>query len=98
MKEKVQGALGVVIALVSMYLFSVLEVEGDPDWTIVWVGLAGVMTLGVAGLIELASIAFGRSFSTAGSSGSINEAINYRSERRLSSGKIADDMVIVGLV
>ena len=29
-REKVQGALGVVTALVSMYLFSVLGVEGKP--------------------------------------------------------------------
>ena len=31
-KEKVQGSLGVVTALVSMYLFSVLGIEGDCLW------------------------------------------------------------------
>eukprot|EP00518_Triparma_eleuthera_P004554 CAMPEP_0182455562 /NCGR_PEP_ID=MMETSP1319-20130603/1692_1 /TAXON_ID=172717 /ORGANISM="Bolidomonas pacifica, Strain RCC208" /LENGTH=173 /DNA_ID=CAMNT_0024653655 /DNA_START=1 /DNA_END=522 /DNA_ORIENTATION=+ len=103
MKEKVQGSLGMITALVSMYLFSVLGVEGAPNYTILGVGGVGVVTLGVAALIEFYSIAFGRSGSTgdsqaAGPSGSLNEAIKYRSERRLSSGKIADDMVVAGLV
>ena len=40
----VQGALGVVGALVSMYLFSVLGVEGDYNEMISWVGLAGLAT------------------------------------------------------
>ena len=102
-KEKVQGALGVVTALVSMYLFSVLGVEGVPNKTILEVGLAGLMTLLIVALIEFAYIAFGRSGSSgdsqaAGPSRSLNEAANYRSERRLSSGKIADDMVVAGLV
>ena len=63
-KEKVQGALGVVTALVAMYLFSVLGVEGAPNETIFWLGLAGAVTLLVADLIEGAYIAFGRSDST----------------------------------
>ena len=32
-RQKIQGALGVVTALTSMYLFSVLGVQGDPKTT-----------------------------------------------------------------
>ena len=37
LKEKVQGSLGVITALVSMYLFSVLGVEGAPNRSLGWV-------------------------------------------------------------
>ena len=45
-KEKIQGALGVVTALASMYLFSILGVEGDPSITIWVVGGVGTITIG----------------------------------------------------
>ena len=103
MKEKVQGALGVVTALVAMYLFSVLGVEGTPNWSIWWVGLAGFVTLMVAGLIEFASIAFGRSVSTsdgqAGStSGSLGKPSKLRRSRSASISNIAENMTVAGLV
>ena len=87
-KEKVQGALGVITALVSMYLFSVLGVEGAPTETIGWVGSAGAATLVVAVLIEFASIAFGRSVSTGdgqtgSTSGSLGEPSNIGAEEDL---------------
>ena len=105
-KEKVQGALGVVTVLMSMYLFSVLGVEGAPNETIWWVGGAGAVVLGVAALIEFASIAFGRSVSTgdgqAGStSGSLGEPSNASAEAeedRLSLGNVEENMTVAGLV
>ena len=103
MKEKVQGALGVVTALVSMYVFSVLGVKGAPNGSLGWVGLVGGATLGVAALIEFASIAFGRSVSTGdcqagSSSGSFGEPSNVSAEHRLSLGGAGNDMVIANMV
>ena len=102
-KEKVQGALGVVTALASMYLFSVLGVEGTPNRSLEWVGQAGTVTLVVAGIIEGAYIAFGRSVSTgddeAGSSpGSLGEPSNVSSEQRLSLANVEENMTVAGLV
>ena len=100
--EKVQGALGVNKALVSMYLFSVLGVEGAPNDTILEVGLAGAVTLIIAGLIEFASLAFGRSGSTgdgqAGSSRDLRESRKLRTSRSASIGNIAENMTVAGLV
>ena len=103
MKEKVQGSLGVVTALVSMYLFSVLGVEGAPNETIIWVGLACGVTMLIAALIEFASIVFGRSVSPsdgqAGSiSGSLGEPSNIGAEQRLSLSNIEENMTVAGLV
>jgi hypothetical protein len=102
MKEKVQGALGVVTALVAMYLFSVLGVEGKRNETIIWLGGSGALTMGIAALIELAYIAFGRSVSTGdgqeGSSVSLGEPSNIRRSRSASIGNIAENMTIAGLV
>ena len=103
MKEKVQGALGVITALVSMYLFSVLGVEGTPNRLISWVGGYGGVTLAVAGMIEVASIAFGRSVSTddgqaGSSSGSLGQPSKVSAEQRLSLSNIGENMTVAGLV
>ena len=103
MKEKVQGALGVVTALLSMYLFSVLGVEGERNRSLGWVGLGGGVTLLVAGLIEAASIAFGRAVSTGNgqagpSSVSLGQPSNLRRSRSASIGNIAENMSVAGLV
>ena len=104
--EQVQGVLGVVTALVSMYLFSVLRVEGEPNELIIWLGLAGLMTLVVAVLIEFASLAFRRSVSTGddqatSSSGSLGEPSNFSAEAeedRLSLGDVEENMTIMGML
>ena len=103
MKEKVQGSLGVITALVAMYLFSILGVEGTPNRSLWPVGAAGVMTSAVAGMIEGASIAFGRSVSTGdgqtGSSlGSLGEPSNIGAEQRLSLSNVEGNMTVAGLV
>ena len=103
MKEKVQGTLGVVTALVSMYLFSVLGVEREANETIMWVGLGGAVTMLPAGLIEFASIAFGRSVSTsdgqAGSSGSLGQPSNINAEEnQLSLSNVEENMTVAALV
>ena len=92
-----------VAALVSMYLFSVLGVEGAPNMLIDWVGLAGAVTLLVAGLIEGAYIAFGRSVSTGdgqagSSSGSLSEPSNISDEEHLSLSNVEENMIVAGLV
>ena len=102
-REKIQGALGVVTALVAMYLFSVLGVEGEPNETIIWVGGAGGLTLLIAMLIEFACIASGRSVSTGdgqagSSSGSLGEPNNVSAEQRLSLSNIEKNMTVAGLV
>ena len=103
MKEKVQGALGVVTALASMYLFSVLGVEGAPNGLIGWVGLAGGATMGAAGMIEVVSIAYDESASTegdgqAGTLGSWTQPSNVRVASRLSLGDVEENMTFAGLV
>ena len=103
MKEKVQGSLGVVTSLMSMYLFSVLGVEGVPNGSLLWVGGAGAVTLGVAAFIEFASIAFGRSVSTGdgqagSSSGSLGQPSNIGAEERLSLSNVEENMTVAGLV
>ena len=104
-KEKVQGVFGLVTALVSMYLFSVLGVEGTQNGALRWVGGAGAVTLGVAALIEFASVAFGRLVLTgddqAGSTpGSLGEPSNFSAEEedRLSLGDVEENMTVAGLV
>ena len=102
-KEKVQGALGVITALASMYLFSVLGVEGERNETFLLLGLAGAVTLSVAAFIELAYIAFGRSGSTGdgkagSSSGSLGEPNNIGTEQRLSLANVEENMKVAGLV
>ena len=85
-----------------MYMFSVLGVEGKPNGSLFWVGLAGGVTLLIAMLIELASIALGRSVSTsdgqADQSGSLGEPSNIRRSRSASIGNIAENMTVAGLV
>ena len=107
MKERVQGALGVVTALVSMYLFSVLGVEGAPDESIRLLGLAGGVTLLLAGLIEfasLASLACGANISTGdgragSSSGSVGRPSNVSAEEdQLSLRDVAENMTIIDIV
>ena len=104
MKEKVQGSLGVVTSLMSMYLFSVLGVEGVPNGSLLWVGGAGAVTLGVAAFIEFASIAFGRSVSTGdgqagSSSGSLGQPSNIGAEEnQLSLSNVEENMTVAGLV
>ena len=102
-REKIQGALGVVTALVSMYMFSVLGVEGEPNGSLLLVGLAGWLTALVAGLIEFAYIAYGRSVLTGDgqaepSSGSLGQPSNISAEERLSLSNVGENMTIAGLV
>ena len=44
-REKMQGTLGLFTALNSMYLFSALGVQGEPDPVVYWLGFAGFVTL-----------------------------------------------------
>ena len=94
MKEKVQGVLGVITSLVSMYFFSVLGVEGTQNGSLLWVGLAGAVTLGAAALIEFASVAFGRSDSTDDD----QARPRVRASRSLSLSNIEENMIVATLV
>ena len=51
-RQKIQGALGEVTALASMYLFSILGVQGDPNDIIYMVGTVGSLALGLVVLID----------------------------------------------
>ena len=57
-RQKILGAFVVVIALPSMYLFSVLGVQGAPSNIIGLVGALDRGTLGAASLIEMFVLAF----------------------------------------
>ena len=104
-KEMVQGALGVITALASMYLFSFLGVEGEYNATILWMGSAGLETLLIAAIVEGASIAFGRLGSAGGSqagssSASLGETSNFSAvvEEQLSLEDVEENMTFAGLV
>ena len=101
-KEKVQGALVLVTALASMYLFSALGVRGTPNRSIFWAGVAGAMTLGVAALREFFSVVSRSSQTTgdglAGPSSGLSEASNVSADPRLSMGSLEEDMIIVSMV
>ena len=78
---------------------SILGVEGEPNGKIFWIGLAGGLALGVASLMEMFSIASTTLGTTAGDGQSAaSEESDFSSERRLSLGKLEDDMVIAGMV
>ena len=103
-REKVQGALGLVTALVSMYLFSVLGVGGEPSGEIYVLGLIGAVALGVVAMIEFTTLAFGRSVSTTGdgqagtSPGSLTQQSNVSAESRLSLRDVEENMTIMGML
>ena len=79
-----------VPAIVPIYLFNILGVDGGRNYTFVWVGIAGAGTLLVAVFRKMFSLAFGDD--QARSSGSLSEASTFTSERWLSVGSVGDDM------
>ena len=99
--QEIQGALGTVTALASMYLFSVLGVEGDPNDTISMAGGVGMLTICTAALIELYTLTWGREH-PAGSPEApgkdLGGARGFQLERRLSLAKVADDMTVASFV
>ena len=100
-REKVQGALGVVTAMVSMYLFSLLGVEGQPNETIFWVGVGGALALGIAAMIELISLASRASRGLVGDAAEGEGASTStlrKGDGRLSVGRVGDDMIIATMV
>ena len=103
--QKVQGALGVVTALTSMYLFSFLGVRGDPNDRIGIFGAAGAATLIIALLIEVYILVFGGLRGVEQPAGtskaakmSLSGARGFRSSRSISLSRITDDMAIAGVV
>ena len=104
-KGKIQGVFGVITALASMYLFSVLGVEGNPNDTNFVVGAAGMMTLMVSVLIEMLALAMERSMQADQPVGATSETPRrslsgrtFLSERRLSLGNVSREMTVAGLV
>ena len=78
-------------------------VAGKYDRSIGWIGLAGVVALTVAALIEFAYIVFERSGSTGdsqpGSSGSLSQANSVIAEEdELSMEDIEENMTFAGMV
>ena len=106
-RQKVQGALGVITALTSMYLFSILGVEGPPNVSLWQSGAVGLITIGLAVLIEMFALVTGGTGwdgTSAISSGEGENATNTRvategSEgQRISLAKFGDDMVVAGMI
>ena len=101
-RQKFQGALGVIVALASMYLFSVLGVQGKPnDVDIPFIGIAGGAAIFIAALIEMFTIAFGES--VGGKEQTVASLV--QGPRRISSGegslsldRAGDDMIISDIV
>ena len=104
-REMIQGALGVITTLVSMYLFSVLGVQGDPNVANGVIGAVGGVTLGIAALIEVFTLTFGDSQGGEQSAGismasrrDLSGAGDFASEKRFSIAKGGDDITIMGMV
>ena len=104
-REKITGALGAVTALASMYIFSVLGVKGEYNGTIYVVGGVGAGTLGVAALIEMFVLAFGETRRVElpegnyqAPKGGLSGASKFSSGRRLSLGRVGDDMKVAGFI
>ena len=104
-REKLQGALGVVTTLTSMYLFSALGVQGDRNDTIWRIGAVGAVAIGIATLIEMFALALGRSMPSEQPAGISKEprrvlsgASDSRSDRRLSPCKVSEEIIVGGFV
>ena len=109
-REKVQGALDVLTAFSSMYLFSVLGVHGKENEMVWWLGVVGMVALLVAIIIEGTFLASIRSRGERGLTGATGVGggasartlgegtVEMNSKRQLSIGRVGDDMVVAGLV
>ena len=93
-----------------MYLFSVLGVEGEVNGTILWLGTAGLGTVGAAIVIEMVALARGSS-GTGGRRRVVERSLressdlkterrssDLKTERRLSLRGLEKDMIIAGMV
>ena len=94
--EKIQGDLGVVTALASMYLFSVLGVKGNPNATNLMVVAVGAISLLFAAGTEFFTLAFGGS--ERGDQPIGTPTRDSRSNRTISLGGIEGDMTVAGFV
>ena len=95
-RQKIQGSLVLITVMASMYLFSVLGVKGDPNESVFVTGGSGAITLGLAVLIEMFTLV--KRSGTEEPTGTSSGLGDFKSEKRLSLGKIEDDMTIAGLV
>ena len=104
-RQKIQGALGVVTTMASIYLFSVLGVQGDPNIYIGWVGAVGALALFIGALIEMFALGFGGSWvgeRDAGTSeaprSNLSGASDFGSEKSSSLGMIDGDMTVASFI
>ena len=94
-RQKTEGALGLVTALASMYLFSVSGVQGDPNGTLAVVRVGCFAALFLVMIIEMFALVFGSrggGYLVAGTSEELG------SEERLSLAGVEDEMILASLV
>ena len=92
-RQKVQGALGLVTALASMYLFSVLGVQGEPNGLIRILGGVGFVALVITASIEASELVFGISEGRGQPAG-----VSESHSRSFSLGGIEGEMTVAGMV
>ena len=105
-RQTIQGALVAMTALASMYLFSVLGVEGLPNGLVFGIAAIGGATMSAAALVEIFTFAVRGSrvereqlAETPGTQRrDLSGTKDFRSDRRLSLGGIEDDMTGIGMV
>ena len=86
-----------VTAIASLYLLSVLGVEGDEDSTVVTVGLLlGFFSLISAGIIHMAMLVLTRNSHQ--HDATVESSTTQRSVRAIFSGKVEEDMFVAALI
>ena len=105
LRHKIQGTLLVITVMTSFYLFSVLGVEGDANTTILYAGGVGMLTTGIATLIEMfyLAVAGSRVMQQAACTSvvtrpALSGAQAFLSDRRLSLSKVEKDIATMGIV
>ena len=93
-----QGTLGVIAALVSIYLFSVLGVPEEPNDSFWLVGAGGGVASGVFALIELFTLSSKVSKGTRDGQVGKPQGLSARSANSMSVGNIEDGMIEATMV
>ena len=91
-----------VTALVAMYLFSALGVQGPPNDSLWHFGAVGLITIGVAVLIEMFSFVTGSTRGEITSGATAEENVTSTQAaiegQRVSLARFGDDMVGAGMI
>ena len=94
--QQIQGGLITFTAIVSLYLFSFLGVEGNEDSTLFIVGGTGAGSIIFAGLIVMTMLVRTRNEHQRNTT--TESPTTQRSVRAISSGKVEEDMFVAALI